>query len=176
MALRQIVVVPHEALGCSAEKVTDINDKIIKLAADMAETMYKAPGIGLAANQVGKLLQLIVIDVVYPYAEPSEKKKNPVILLNPAIVIAEGEATAEEGCLSVPEFGLEVRRATQIKVEAVDISGKPISFEAEGLFARALQHEIDHLHGKTILDHASALKRRIYVGRLRKLARRGEKH
>ncbi|HMK36386.1 MAG TPA: peptide deformylase [Desulfomonilaceae bacterium] len=172
MALRSIVVVPHQALSEKAKEITEIDSRIRKLAADMAETMYKAPGIGLAANQVGELVRLIVIDVIYPYAEPNEKKKNPLVLINPAITQCEGECVKEEGCLSVPEFGLEVKRPACVRVEAVDVAGNPVKIETDGLLARALQHEIDHLNGKTILEHASALKRSLYHRRVRKKGRR----
>jgi peptide deformylase len=171
MALRSIVVVPHEALTKKANEIKEIDERIRKLAADMAETMYKAPGIGLAANQVGELVRLIVVDVVYPYAQPSEKKKNPLVLINPTITLCEGECLKEEGCLSVPEFGLEIKRPECVQVQAIDVEGKPIKIEADGLLARALQHEIDHLSGRTILDHASALKRNLYHRRIKKRRR-----
>lgn len=172
MTLRSIVVVPHEALNRKARKISDIDDKIRALAMDMAETMYKAPGIGLAANQVGELLSLIVVDVEYPYAEEKDKKKNPLFLINPEIVKSEGETVNEEGCLSVPDFGVEVKRAERCQVRCVDLEGKPINIDAEGLLARALQHEIDHLNGMTILEHASFLKRDLYRRRLKKKARK----
>jgi len=172
MAVRPIVVVPHEALTHSAEEITDIDDRIRKLAHDMAETMYRAPGLGLAANQVGELLQLIVIDVDYPYAEAKDRKKNPIWLINPKISLCHGETVKEEGCLSLPEFELEIRRSATVQVRGISLDGKPIQIEAEGLLARVLQHEIDHLSGTTLLDHASALKRSLYKRHLRKAARR----
>jgi len=172
MAVRPIVVVPHDALTRTAEEIIDINDRVRKLARDMAETMYKAPGLGLAANQLGELLRLIVIDVDYHYAEPKDRKKEPIWLINPEISLCEGEAVKEEGCLSVPEFEVEVKRAARVQVRGVGLEGKPIQIEAEGLLARVLQHEIDHLHGTTLLEHASSLKRGLYRRRLGKLARR----
>lgn len=174
MALRSIVVVPHQILSSQAEPVADIDDQIRKLAADMIDTMYKAPGIGLAANQVGELLQLIVYDIVYPYAEPKKKKKSPVCLLNPTIHATEGEEIREEGCLSVPEFQIEIKRPACVQVEGIDLDGKPVRIEAEGLLARVLQHEIDHLHGRTLLEHASGIKRNLYRRRMRKHTRREE--
>ena len=171
MAIRPIVIVPHEALSRKAEEITDITETIRQLARDMADTMYRAPGVGLAANQVGEPLRLIVVDVEYAYAEPKDKKKQPNILVNPRICLAEGAESKEEGCLSVPDFGVEISRATKVKVEALDLEGKPINIEASGLMARALQHEIDHLNGTTVLDHASALKRGLYHRRLRKKTR-----
>jgi peptide deformylase len=171
MAIRPIVVVPHTVLTQKAKEVTNITDRIRKLAADMAETMYRAPGIGLAANQVGELQRLIVIDVEYAYAEAQDKQKKPIFLINPVICLAEGCTVKEEGCLSVPEFGVEIRRAEKIQVKGVDLEGKPIQIEAEGLAARALQHEIDHLNGTTLLEHASPLKRSLYHRRLKKKTR-----
>jgi peptide deformylase len=172
MAVRTIMVVPHTALTRKAELITNIDERVRSLALDMAETMYKAPGIGLAANQLGELLRLIVVDVIYPYEESKERKKNPIIILNPEIIKKEGNAVNEEGCLSVPELGVEIERAEFIQVQGVDIEGKPLRFDAEGLFARALQHEIDHLNGTTILDHASPLRRDLYRRRLKKKARK----
>jgi peptide deformylase len=168
MPLRRIVVVPHNVLSKPAEPVKNIDDAIRKLAKDMAETMYRAPGIGLAANQVGELIRLIVLDVQYPYAPPREKKRQPIFLVNPEITALDGKTVKEEGCLSVPEFGIEITRAERIEVHAFDLEGKAIKIEADGLLARALQHEIDHLNGKTILDHASTLKRTLYQRRMRK--------
>jgi len=171
MAVRPIVVVPHPVLTRKAEEITDIDERIRKLAADMADTMYRAPGIGLAANQVGELRRLIVIDVDYAYAEPEHKKKRPLFIINPRICLAEGSEVREEGCLSVPEFGVDVKRAVQVQVQGVDLEGKPVTIEAEGLAARALQHEIDHLNGTTVLEYASSLKRNLYQRRLKKKAR-----
>jgi len=171
MAVLPIVVVPNPVLTRRAKEITEIDERIRRLAQDMAETMYRAPGIGLAANQVGELCRLIVVDVAYAYAEPHQKVKNPIILINPKICLAEGEAVAEEGCLSVPDFGLEVARSEQVRVEAVDLDGNPLVIEADGLLARALQHEIDHLNGITILEHASYLKRNIYTRKVKKKAR-----
>jgi len=174
MAVKPIVVVPHKVLSSNAAKIKNIDDEVRNLAQDMIETMYKAPGIGLAANQVGELLQLIVYDVVYPYAEPSNKTKSPVCLINPIITASEGEDIKEEGCLSVPEFQIEIKRAACVQVEGIDLAGKPVRIEAEGLVARVLQHEIEHLHGKTLLEHASSLKKNLYRRRMRKLNRRSE--
>lgn len=171
MAIRPIVVVPHEALVQPACEITEIDRGIRRLAHDMADTMYHVPGLGLAANQVGKLLKMIVLDIVYPYAEPTEKKRNPIFILNPRITLHEGACSREEGCLSVPEFGLEVTRAEKVQVAGIDLDGNPLTLDAEGLLARVLQHEIDHLNGTTILDHASTLKRSLYRRRLKKKQR-----
>ncbi|MBM3303427.1 MAG: peptide deformylase [Deltaproteobacteria bacterium] len=171
MAVRPIVVVPHKALSQKAQKVTDIDECILRLARDMADTMYKAPGIGLAANQVGETVRLIVVDVEYAYADPEDKKKNPVIIINPTICSREGTELREEGCLSVPEFNLEVARAQCVQVKGFDLKGNPLMIDAEGLLARVLQHEIDHLDGTTLLDHASVLKRNLYRKRHKKKPR-----
>jgi len=173
MSLRPIVVVPHEALKTRAEEITDIDEHIRTLGLDMTETMYQAPGgIGLAANQVGEPVRLIVLDVRYAYQEPQEKKKDPIVIINPVITLAEGESVLEEGCLSVPEFGVEIKRAEIVQVQGVDLDGNPLKIEGDAILARVLQHEIDHLNGTTILQHASVLKRNLYVRKIRKQARR----
>lgn len=172
MAVRPIVIVPHDALSQQAEAITNIDERVRELAGDMSETMYKAPGIGLAANQLGQPVQVIVVDVAYAMADPKEKKKDPIVILNPQISLCEGEAVQEEGCLSVPDFNIEVVRSERVQVLGLDIDGNPLKIEAEGLLARVLQHEIDHLHGTTLLDHASALKRNIYRRRQKKKARK----
>jgi peptide deformylase len=174
MAVRSIVVVPHQILSSQAAPVTDIDGEVRKLVADMIDTMYKAPGIGLAANQVGQLLQLIVYDIIYPYAEPKKRKKSPVCLINPTICSTEGEEVREEGCLSVPDFQIEIKRPACVQVDGIDLDGKPVRIEAEGLLARVLQHEIDHLRGTTLLEHASGIKRNLYRRRMRKHSRREE--
>ncbi len=172
MAVMPIICVPHKALAGKAKEIKNIDEALVSLAHDMAETMYKAPGIGLAANQVGKLLRLIVIDVEYACAEPAEKKKNPVFLINPVICACEGENVVEEACLSVPDFNVEIVRPACVQICAVDLDGNEINLDADGLLARALQHEIDHLQGTTILEHASVLKRNLYKRKLKKQARR----
>jgi len=172
MAVRTIVVIPHDALNQKAKEITDIDEYVRTLATDMCDTMYKAPGLGLAANQVGEPVQLIVCDVVYPYADAKDKKKEPLIIINPRIRRSEGECVKEEGCLSVPELDVEVKRAACVQVEGVDLTGKSLMVDAEGILARVLQHEIDHLSGTTILDHASALKRSLYRRRIKKRSRR----
>lgn len=168
MALREIVVVPHDALARKAEQVTDIDDRICALAWDMIDTMYRGAGIGLAANQVGELRRIVVVDVTYPYGEPGERVKNPIVILNPEIRLKEGECVLEEGCLSVPEMRVEIMRPECVQVTGIDLDGNPVTLDADGILARALQHEIDHLDGSTILDHASVLKRNIYKRRIKK--------
>lgn len=173
MSVRTIVVVPHVVLSRPAEEITNIDDEIVALARDMTDTMYLAPGIGLAANQVAEAVRLIVVDVEYAYAEPHQKRKRPIVMINPTISQAEGLVVREEGCLSVPDFTVDVERPETVQVEWVDLDGNPRSIEANGLLARALQHEIDHLNATTILEHASTLKRNLYLRRIKKKARRG---
>ncbi|MGD9818524.1 MAG: peptide deformylase [Desulfomonilaceae bacterium] len=172
MSILPIVTVPDEILKTRSLDIKNIDEEICQLAQNMLDTMYKAPGIGLAANQVGKLLNLIVLDVEYAHAEPQNKKKAPLVVVNPTITVGEGEDFREEGCLSVPDFTLEVKRRTHVQVEGVDLNGRPLKIEAEGLLARVLQHEIDHLRGTTLLSHASALKRSLYERKIKKRMRR----
>ncbi|MDH3393649.1 MAG: peptide deformylase, partial [Desulfobulbaceae bacterium] len=132
--------------------------------ADMAETMYDAPGVGLAANQIGVTRQIVVIDITGSEAE----EKNLIVLINPKIVKGEGEAIEEEGCLSVVDFNAKVKRFTKIWVEAQDIEGNPMAFEAEDFYARAIQHEVDHLNGHLFIDWISSLKRSLYKKKRKK--------
>ena len=152
MALLNILHYPDPRLRNQAEPVTDINDELRQLADDMLETMYDAPGIGLAAIQVNVKKRLIVIDI-------SEDKSEPLILINPEVIDAEGEREFEEGCLSVPEAYEAVTRADKIKVRAVNFDGENYEFDANGLLATCIQHEIDHLDGKLFVDYLSNLKR-----------------
>ena len=172
MGVLNIVTVPHEVLGQTAEEIKNIDDRLVALARAMVDTMYLAPGIGLAANQVGLAVRMVVLDVEYAYAEPHQKRKKPIVMVNPRVSLSEGLVNQEEGCLSVPEFTVEVQRPEAIKLEWVDLDEKSHSVEVNGLFARAVQHEIDHLDGRTILDHASSLKRSLYLRKIKKKARR----
>jgi len=172
MAIRPIVIVPHMALSAKAKEIKEITDSIRALARDLADTMYRAPGVGLAANQVGVPVQLIVIDVEYPYQEPKDKRKNPITIINPRICASDGTCSREEGCLSLPEFTVDITRSEAVRVEGIDLKGNPLVIEAEDLLARALQHEIDHLKGITILDYASSLKKSLYKRKLRKMGGR----
>jgi peptide deformylase len=146
-----------------AEPVKEVNDEIRRLVDDMAETMYAAPGVGLAANQVGVLLRVFVIDIAND-DEPSDLR----VFINPQITATVGTQTWEEGCLSFPGVTEEIRRAEKVTVTALDRDGKSFELEAEGLLAVAIQHENDHLNGVVMLDKLSAVKRRL-LGR--KLAR-----
>jgi peptide deformylase len=135
----------------------------------MAETMYDAPGIGLAAPQVGCDQRLVVIDVA-----KDETRGNPMILFNPIIVASEGETVYEEGCLSVPDLVADVTRSAHVVVQALDREGRPITLDAQGILAICLQHELDHLDGKLFLDHISPLKRALYKKRRAKQLRKAE--
>src|SRR4030042_3613622 len=159
MSALSIVIVPHVALGGKAKNVTNIDERIVSMAHGMAETMYKAPGLGLAANQIGELVRLIVVDLEYAYADLKDKKKNPLFIINPQICDSEGECVREEGCLSVPEFGIEITRSAEVEVQGVDLNGKQIRIAADGLLARVLHHEINLLNETNILFHASSLKK-----------------
>lgn len=163
MALREIVSDPFPALKKKAEKVREFGPELKKLVEDMAETMYAAPGVGLAANQIGVSLQVAVIDLT-----PKDEERHLIVLINPRIVHAEGEQIDEEGCLSVVDCVGNVKRFDKIQVEAQDLEGNPLNFEAEGFFARVIQHELDHLNGKIFVDHLSSLKRTMYKKRRKK--------
>ncbi len=168
MAILPIRLYPDPVLLTEAEEVKDINGELQRLIDDMAATMYHAPGLGLAANQVGELRRVIVFDV-----SQKEGKPELQVLINPVITHGEGEIVHNEGCLSVRDFSAEVRRFAKVHVKGYDRNGKPVEFDAEGLKAVVLQHEIDHLNGKLFLDRISRLKRGIYLRKLRKQAAAG---
>ncbi len=163
MAIREIITYPHPLLRKKASLITEFNAELKQLVADMAETMYAAPGVGLAANQIGVLLQLVVIDV-----SPKEEKNKLIPLINPVILEGEGSVIDEEGCLSVVDYAANVERFSHIKVRALDLEGREIAFEADGWFARVIQHEVDHLDGKLFIDHLSSLKRALYKKKRKK--------
>ncbi|QIK37286.1 peptide deformylase [Caldichromatium japonicum] len=152
MALREILTFPDPRLRKKAQPVKQVDDGIRRLVDDMLETMYAAPGIGLAATQIDVQLQVVVIDV-------SETHDQPLCLINPRILAREGTTQREEGCLSVPGFYEPVARAERVTVEALDREGQTFRFEADGLLAICIQHELDHLDGKLFVDHISLLKR-----------------
>lgn len=161
MALLPILRYPDPRLHRKATRVTKVDDAIRKLIADMAETMYEAPGIGLAATQVDVHKRVVVIDV-------SEDKSKLFAFINPEILDRSGEQVCEEGCLSVPGIYEKVTRSERVKVRALDPQGEPFTLEAEGLLAVCIQHEIDHLDGILFLDHLSILKRKRLLARWRK--------
>ncbi len=168
MAVLEILKYPDPRLSRIARPVENITDDIVQLINDMLETMYAAPGVGLAANQVGALYRIVVLDV-----DHENPQKKVYKLINPTIVRSEGEILWEEGCLSVVDFTAEVRRAAQVEVAALDNNGKETKIEAEGLLAVALQHEIDHLDGKLFIDRISRLKRDLYTRKRKKMLRTG---
>ncbi len=166
MAVREILKFPAPALRRKAEAVEEVDQEIKNLAADMIETMRAAPGVGLAAPQVGVSRRLVVVD---PSAgEDPEMLK---VLINPVVVLSEGSIVAEEGCLSLPEVQEEVERPEKIAVEALSLDGRSMRIEANGLFARILQHEIDHLDGVLIIDRIGPVKRDLIKRKLRKRQR-----
>ena len=162
MALLNILHFPDPRLRTVAKPVTEFDDELRRLVADMFETMYEAPGIGLAATQVDRHIRLLVLDV-------SENRDRPRCLINPEIIEADGEEEMDEGCLSVPGFYEKVRRAERIRVRAQDEFGKVKEFETEGLEAVCIQHEMDHLEGKLFVDYISSLKRNRIRSKLVKL-------
>ena len=166
MALLGILKYPDPLLKEVAQPVKTISGETVRLIDDMVETMYAAPGIGLAAPQVGVSERIIVLDT-----DHENPGKNLLKLINPEIRRREGEITWEEGCLSVVDFTVEVKRSARVALKAIGVNQEEISIDAEGLLAVALQHEIDHLDGKLILDRVSRLKRDLYVRRLKKLLR-----
>jgi peptide deformylase len=151
MALLPILEYPDPRLKRIAAPVTSFDAALKKLVADMAETMYDAPGIGLAATQVDVHKRVIVIDV-------SQDKSDLKVIINPEITAASGQALGEEGCLSVPEYYDKVTRAERVTLQAQDADGKPYTLEADGLLAVCIQHEMDHLKGKVFVEHLSQLK------------------
>jgi len=164
----EILKYPDVRLTKKAEPVTEITEDTVRLVEDMLETMYAAPGVGLAANQVGVLQRIVVLDV--DHENPGKKIYK---LINPVIARTEGQVIWEEGCLSVVDFTAEVRRAERIEVSALDEKGNDLKIEAEALLSVALQHEIDHLDGKLFIDRISRLKRDLYVRRRKKMLRNG---
>jgi peptide deformylase len=168
MAILEILKYPDPRLSKVARPVKNITGDIVQLIDDMLETMYAAPGVGLAANQVGALHRVVVMDI-----DHENPHKRVYKLVNPVIARSQGEILWEEGCLSIVDFTAEVRRAAQVEVVALDEEGKEIKIEAEGLLAVALQHEIDHLDGKLFIDRISRLKRDLYSRRRRKMLRTG---
>ena len=166
MALLEIKTYPDPILQQEAQPVEQFDDELRRLLADMAETMYEAPGVGLAAPQVGVSLRAIVVD-----ASPRDENATLLKLVNPVVVSAEGKAVCEEGCLSVPGFSAEVVRPSKIRVEAFDENGKSLMIETETFLATVIQHEIDHLEGVLFIDHLGRLKRDLIRKKLKKQAR-----
>jgi peptide deformylase len=164
MSLLSILEYPDPRLRTKAQPVTVFDEALQTLIDDMFATMYAAPGIGLAASQVNVHRQLLVLDV-------SEEKNEPMVLVNPKILASVGSQTYQEGCLSVPGIFADVDRADHITVESLDRYGKPQNFEADGLLAVCIQHEMDHLVGKLFVDYLSPLKRELVRKKLEKARR-----
>lgn len=167
--IRTILTYPNPELKKKSVPVTIINENIRTISADMAETMYAAPGVGLAAPQIGIHQRIIVIDV-------SGKDEPPELItaINPVIIHAEGEEYEEEGCLSVPKYAANVRRYSRVVVKGLDIEGNEKTWKTEGLLAVAFQHEIDHLEGILFIDHLSPLKRDLFRRKQKRMAEKGE--
>jgi peptide deformylase len=162
--IRKILTYPDPELKKKSVPVTVINDKTRELVRDMAETMYDAPGVGLAAPQIGVNQRIIVIDVSAKDEEPGL-----IIAINPVIVHADGESYEEEGCLSVPKYAANIRRHARVVVTALNLDGEEITYRADGLLAIAFQHELDHLDGILFIDHISPLKREIFRRKYRRI-------
>ncbi len=163
MAIRKIITYPDKILKTKASKIKAVDDEIRRLIDDMAETMYAAPGVGLAANQVGSPHRLFVAN---PLEERDPAKL--LVVINPEVVESDGEMVSEEGCLSVPDFREEVRRARRVLLRGLDREGRPIEVEGHDLLARIFQHVMDHLNGLFFVDRLSPAKRDILVRKLKK--------
>jgi len=168
MAKREIIILPDKRLRLVSEPVKKVTADVRSLVEDMFETMYDAPGIGLAAIQVGTPKRVVTMDLA-----KKEEPKNPQVFINPEIVdSSEEKTTHEEGCLSIPEFYGDVERPAQVKVKYLGLDGKQHEVEANGLFATCIQHEIDHLNGVLFIDHLSKLKRDRVIKKFTKAAKR----
>ena len=163
MNLRTILTFPNPILRKKAKKISTFDDSLQTLATDMIETMYDAPGVGLAAPQIGESIQLIVVN-----ASQDEDGKESMIMINPEITEKEGNQVDEEGCLSVLDLTASVKRSKKITVSYQDITGEKQEISVEDRFAVVLQHEIDHLHGILFIDHLSTLKRALYKKKIKK--------
>jgi peptide deformylase len=167
MSIKPIIILPDPLLRQVSTKLEQVDDNVRKLADDMLETMYDAPGIGLAAIQVGIPKRLLVIDI----AKEGEEK-NPRVFINPEILASSDDRSVyEEGCLSIPDYYAEVERPARITVKYVNRDGKEETIEADGLLATCLQHEIDHLNGVLFIDHISRLKRDMVIRKFTKAAK-----
>lgn len=155
--IRPILFYPDKRLREPGKAVEEFDAELHRLIEDMAETMYAAPGVGLAAPQIGVSKRLFIVDVATDDEEPSDLR----VFINPEIIAVEGETVFTEGCLSFPGVREDVDRAERVTVKAVDKDGKPFELEAEGLLAIAIQHETDHLNGELMIDHLSVLRRRM---------------
>src|SRR3989442_1630177 len=169
MAILPILRYPHEVLATNSEPVREITADIERLVRDMIETMHAAPGVGLAANQVGVALQVAVVDL-----GAGEGPGEVLVLINPRIVESSGGHVEDEGCLSLPGFTERVSRPDRSVIEAMDLEGRTRALEGRGLMARAFNHEIEHLHGRLFIEHLSPLKRRLIKRKVQKRMRTGD--
>ena len=170
MAIREIIILPDKQLRLVSKPVEKVTAEVRKLADDMFETMYDAPGIGLAAIQVGVPARVVTMDL-----SKKEDHSEPAVFINPEIVwSSEDKSVYEEGCLSIPDIHEDVERPARVKIRYLDLDGKPWEAEAEGLFATCIQHEVDHLNGVLFIDHISKLKRDRIVKKFTKVAKRAE--
>ncbi|NOY14492.1 MAG: peptide deformylase [Deltaproteobacteria bacterium] len=169
MALLKILHYPEPRLKKPSVAVTEFNDELRQLAEDMAETMYEAPGVGLAAPQVGVLKRMIIID-----CSPSEEPNDLIVAVNPEIIATEGESLEEEGCLSVPGFWANVKRFSTVTMRYQDVTGKTHERTADGLLGICMQHEIDHLEGILFVDRLSPLKRSLFRKKFMKMLKERE--
>jgi len=181
MSIRPLVIIPDSRLRLISDPVLRVDARVRAIVEDMFETMYDAPGIGLAAIQVGIPERIVTIDVAKREGdedgeEGGEEKKNPLALINPEIVGASEELSVySEGCLSIPEYYADVERPARVKVRYMDLNGETQEIDAEGLLATCVQHEIDHLNGVLFIDHISKLKRDRVMTKFTKLARQKER-
>jgi peptide deformylase len=171
MALREILILPDKRLRLVSKPVAKIDAATRKLVEDMFETMYDAPGIGLAAIQVGEARRIVTLDLA-----KKDEPREPQVFINPELLWkSEALRSHEEGCLSIPEYYEEVERPAEVRVRYLDLAGKPQELMAEGLLATALQHEIDHLNGVLFIDHISKLKRDRIIKKFTKAAKQAGK-
>jgi peptide deformylase len=170
MALRDIIILPDKQLRLISKPVAEVTAEVRKLADDMFETMYEAPGIGLAAIQIAEPVRLITMDLV---RKEGSGKSDPRAFINPEIVSSSEEMNVyEEGCLSIPEYYAEVERPARVRIRFTDLDGQLQEEDADGLFATCIQHEIDHLNGVLFVDYLSKLKRHMVIKKFEKLAKR----
>jgi peptide deformylase len=171
MALRDIITLPDKRLREKSKPVTEVDADIRRLVSDMFETMYEAPGIGLAAIQIGVSLRVVVMDL-----SKRETEAEPKVFINPEFIwSSEEKSLYEEGCLSIPDIHEDIERPARVKIRYLDLDGKPQEANAEGLFATCIQHEVDHLNGILFIDYISKLRRQRITKKFTKVAKRTEK-
>lgn len=179
MSIRPLVIIPDSRLRLISDPIVRVDARVRAIVEDMFETMYDAPGIGLAAVQVGIPERIVTVDVAEREdgsAEGEEPKKNPLALINPEIISSSEEISVySEGCLSIPEYYADVERPARVKVRYMDLNGETQEIDADGLLATCVQHEIDHLNGVLFIDHISKLKRDRVMTKFTKLAKQKER-